>query len=146
MKNVTPILPFILVGLVTACDPSTPTSDTGGGDAGDSLACPTEGAMRIGTCGNCGMQSQTCTGGRWTAASACLGSGPCVPAAVEMRVGMPMCTPQQRLCGADCQWGEWLAAGPAGECEPGDEIACRDGMGGYHVCTTECQYAEVCTP
>jgi len=136
-----PLLVSLLLSFTAACDPSTPPSDAGG----TSLVCSEEGAMRIAECGFCGMVSQTCSDGRWTMASACLGAGPCEPASVQTRVGPVRCTPEQRLCGADCQWGEWLAAGSPGECEPGQLIGCGDGTDTYRVCSAECRYAEVCT-
>ena len=100
--------------------------------------CDTEGATRIGTCGLCGMQSQTCRAGTWQGVSSCLDEGVCVFGAVESREG-PLCDRDERLCGADCRWGDWLQAVPEGDCVPGASREC-DSRVGYMRCTEMCEW------
>lgn len=105
--------------------------------------CTTEGEMRVGTCGMCGMQSQRCTGGVWTGASSCLGEGVCVPASVESRDTM-FCGTEERLCGIDCNWGEWLQATPDGECIPTYSRTCPDNPTLQQSCQEDCMWGGPC--
>jgi hypothetical protein len=96
------------------------------------------GATRVAICGNCGMQSQTCTGGRWTPGSACLNEGECAVAAVQTATTR-RCGQRQRLCGTTCTWGDWAQSAPdTGECDRGAERFCSGG--GMGVCDEMCHW------
>lgn len=129
-----------------------------------------EGQTNNRSCGGCGLQHQTCIGGRWSAWSdcpvgctpgtervcgncgiqicdeacewtSCLGEGPCARGALEL---CGECG--QRQCGNDC---EWLS-----ECNNGDGTtfrACRDC--GWQFCcpegdwcTCEGRFEDRCSP
>jgi hypothetical protein len=99
--------------------------------------------MRVATCGNCGMQAQTCSAaGVWDETATCLSEGPCAPATVED--DMSRCGHRQRLCGADCDWLAWETLEPQGECEPGTTVFCMGG--GSVVCNEFCRAPGACVP
>jgi len=106
-------------------------------------ACTTEGEMRVGTCGMCGMQSERCSGGVWTSASSCLGEGVCVPAAVEAR-DTERCGTQERLCAAMCTWSDWFQVMPDGECRLESRRSCPDDTPRDQDCDSTCHWETFC--
>ncbi len=133
---------------VQACDYACPAggrqtcTDAVWSDCGPhpDCECGAEGEMRVVACERCGMQSQRCTGGLWAEASACLDAGECEGGALEEREYR--CTQQQRLCRADCTWGDWnIVSGTEGECDPGTRECLFVGM--YRICSDGCTWQYV---
>lgn len=158
-------------GTRDAGDPGTDAGSDAGTDAGrPTEVCEVEMATRTAPCGNCGLASETCTGGVWSRTSACLDEGECAPGAVETEA-LPMCAQQQRICTDECTWRAWTMTMAEGECEAGDtrlvttsacgaglqpqrcssaclwedEGPCDDGCGGTARTTPEWK-REVCIP
>ncbi len=124
-------------------DAATPTADAARPDAG-LVPCDMEGATRAGPCGNCGMQSQLCSGGFWVPQGACLGEGECSPGSTETAAA-PLCGEQQRLCDNQCAWSDWAVTTPGtGDCEPGDtridQQDCVPGLYRHQSCDDTCAW------
>ena len=103
------------------------------------------GATRVGECGFCGMQGQTCDeSGQWEGTSACLGEGECAVGSVETR-DLELCAQEQRLCLAGCTWSDWGPSRPAGLCTPGTPRmagdACPAGEIREEVCAADCTWS-----
>lgn len=109
--------------------------------ASTSCFCDSEGMRRTAACGMCGTRAEECRAGVWTAASSCTGEhGHCVPTAVENEERPNFCQLLERVCGDDCEWGEWVSV-YAGECERGiyycDTFSSRD-----QCCTDDCRIVD----
>ena len=73
-------------------------------------------------CDRCGVQLRACTAEcTWGQYQACIGQGSCEPGDLETEVCPGGCGERKRLCGEDCQPGEW------GPCENGGVIGCAPG-------------------
>ncbi len=114
-------------GLVPDASPAdafVPPHDTGPADAFVTPeSCSSEGMFRRVPCECGGMQSERCTSGLWEIASPCDGTRTCTPGAYETREYVA-CRVDQRTCGEDCSWGEWLTVVPGGECGGDDLYLC----------------------
>ena len=75
-------------------------------------------APRMLACGNCGMQTQVCTAGRWVNSGACTGERDCMPGSMDVGAACGMCGHQVRTCQLDCTWGA-SSCGGGGECAAG---------------------------
>ena len=110
--------------------------------------CDEEGAMRVASCGNCGMGQELCEDGVWTLTT-CLGEGECAAGALETET-TPMCGMRTRLCTAACEWMDWTVLEPDGECMPGesdevhDEASCGRSQLASRSCTDQCTWEITC--
>ncbi len=144
-----------------ACGDSTSTIDAGPLDAADDVtdtgtgidavsdarvveSCDDEGATRVGVCGMCGTQSETCTAGEWAPQSECLNQGECAVGAVETE-DTAACGQRQRICLDGCMWGAWSTVVEDGPCSPGevfedDPNGCGEGVSADTVCNDSCAF------
>ena len=101
--------------------------------------CTMEGALRMGPCGMCGTQLQTCSSGIWTGTGACGGEGTCTPGAMRIE-RTPQCQQTQFVCQLDCTWDGGTIIVPAGACTP----PYRDCVPPeYHfICNRDCQWVD----
>lgn len=86
-------------------------------------ACPAGTPPRVVSCGNCGQQTQICSGGAWVNDGGCLNQG-CAPGTTQSETRGCTCGGSEsrtRTCTASCTWGGWSGwSGCAGgECSPG---------------------------
>lgn len=89
------------------------------------------GEQRLVACGNCGMETDTCTMACQWSAGACNGQGACAPNAM---MGCGNCG--TATCGNNCQWGACAGQGP---CAPNAMMAC--GNCGAARCGNDCKWA-----
>ena len=130
-------------------DMAEPGDDAGPPDLGQPdlgpPPCEAEGATRVGSCGNCGMQQQTCTAGIWGPTSDCLSEGECAPGALDQEA-TDMCGERQRLCSAECAWNDWSTTIPDGECAAGASRTTGDGCptdeSKDQTCSSTCEWAD----
>ena len=98
-----------------------PSGDSGmdGGVARDSDA-PASSCMgpTAQNCGRCGSQTRTCTGGVWSAWSACSGEGVCAPGTRESCMGSGA-----RTCSSSCVWSSCSGYCGDGTCSNGENCA-----------------------
>jgi hypothetical protein len=81
--------------------------------------CEPDAAPRELPCGNCGVQRQVCSEGRWENDGTCTGAGPCSPGDIDTGGSCGNCGTQRRSCGLDCSWGGWACEGE-GVCVAGE--------------------------
>ena len=149
---------YLLVGLgMAACssahvdpDASPPESDGSTMDIPPE-PCSSNGEIRVTPCGNCGLESQTCTEGFWQGDGRCLDEKECRPGAVEDRP-TSMCGSESRVCDDQCVWRDWTTTSPDGECVPGtvervEDESCSDGLVRTRECSRSCEWlAGECGP
>lgn len=123
-----------------AGEPDSGTPDSGAFDGGTPDAgpepCSAEGMYRTAACACEGTVSQRCTGGVWTNVTACSATPMCEPGEFITQ-SSPRCSVIQRVCGSNCQWGEWETVVPRGECDPG-EVRCS-ALSGECRCNDRCE-------
>lgn len=120
--------------------------DSGRGDSGPET-CGTEGMTRTAACGNCGLESQSCTAGFWVGDGACLAQGMCAAGATESRFS-GMCQQERRICDSTCAWRDWTPVGSPGACMPGAVRSVEGGTCGagtwMETCNDMCAWASTC--
>ena len=89
----------------------SPTPDLAAPDLAPCGMC-SPGDQRMIPCGNCGMETDTCTKGCQWSAGACNGQG-CAPGSTQAG-GCDQCS--QQTCGNDCKWSA-CALKPGNACE-----------------------------
>ncbi len=147
--NTTSCATAILAALtLCACGGGT-SPDGGNSDGGspepDGGSC-VEGETRSVACGTCAQRIEQCVGAAWDSTAECVEVGACRPGDVETEEG-PMCGTSRRACTDACEWGDWDAVTPPGECIPGErETVSADtcGLGGELVrtCDSSCAWEE----
>ncbi len=124
-------------------DGSTP-EDAGPPDLGPE-PCDVEGETRAVECGNCGLGQERCEEGVWVLGE-CLNEKECTPGELEDE-DLGMCATRARICGAECEWGEWDMTAEAGECEVGEMRMWADGCEVDEVksqmCSATCEWTDV---
>jgi len=130
---------------VPELDSRLPAADTGLPDAPVAL-CEVEGATRTEACGSCGLHSQQCTSGVWTAVGPCIGEGECAGGTLETR-STATCAEETRICTSACSWSAWDETMPStGECAIGAmrTIAdgCSPGRGRVELCSDTCGWVD----
>jgi formylglycine-generating enzyme required for sulfatase activity len=120
--------------------------DAGRPDVGPET-CGTEGMTRTAACGNCGLESQTCTAGFWVGDGTCLSQGMCASGATESRM-TGMCQEERRICDSTCAWRDWSPVGSPGVCMPGAIRSVEGGACGAgtwtETCNDMCAWASTC--
>ena len=126
--------------------PDAPSPDSGQQDSGGE-SCGTESATRTAACGNCGLESQTCTAGLWVGDGTCLSQGECSVGAVESRTAL-MCQEERRICDDSCTWRDWSPVGDPGACLPGEIRSVEGGTCGpgtwTETCADTCEWTSTC--
>lgn len=76
--------------------------------------------------------------GVWEEVSSCLTEGECEVGATEQR-SFTFCRVDERLCRADCTWGEWSTIVPTGECRGLGAFECDAQSQTDYICTSDCR-------
>jgi hypothetical protein len=109
--------------------------------------CSTPGAMRVASCGWCGMRSERCgAAGLWEPVGACIGEGECEAASIETR-STTRCGMEQRLCTTSCTWTGWETTVPDGECQAGmyeDRVCPGTPFAKPYLCGPDCRWVMPC--